>query len=197
MECLLYAMHDDPPVVDALLTHVVDYYVGASARVFEAAAGAIDIFFIGNDFGSQRGPLISRTAFHRFLVPHLERLCRLGHEHHLKVMMHCCGNYAAIIPDMIAAGIDGLQAVQPCGRGMEPERLKEAYGRQMLFNGCIDSHHVLMEGTPDLVRTRTAEVMNIMKPGGGYVLSASHDYILDQTPVENVLAMFDVAREYE
>ena len=39
--------------------------------------------------------------------------------------------------------------------------------------------------------------MDIMKPGGGYVLCASHDYLLDQTPVENVVAMFDVAREYD
>lgn len=196
MENLLYAMHDEPETVDAVLTHLVDYYSGASARVFDAARGAIDIFFIGNDFGSQTGPLISRAAFHRFLFPHLQRLCRLGHDYRLKVMMHCCGNYALLIPDMIDAGLDGLQAVQPCGRGMEPETLKAAYGDKMVFNGCIDSHHVLIKGTPDFVRRRTAEVMRIMKPGGGYILSASHDYILDQTPVENVLAMFDVAREY-
>ena len=35
-----------------------------------------------------------------------------------------------------------------------------------------------------------------MKPGGGYIVSASHDYILEETPVENVLAMFDTAREF-
>jgi uroporphyrinogen decarboxylase len=30
-----------------------------------------------------------------------------------------------------------------------------------------------------------------MHHGGGYILSASHDYLLEETPVENVLAMFD------
>lgn len=196
MEDLLYAMHDEPETVDALLTHIVDYYAGVSARIFDAAADAIDIFFLGNDFGSQTGPLVSRTTFHRFLFPHLQRLCRLGHDFNLKVMMHCCGNYAPLIPYMIEAGLDGVQAVQPCGRGMEPERLKAQYGSRLVFNGCIDSHHVLIDGTPDTVRAQAAEVMRIMKPGGGYVLSASHDYILDQTPVANVLAMFDVARDY-
>jgi uroporphyrinogen decarboxylase len=35
-----------------------------------------------------------------------------------------------------------------------------------------------------------------MMPGGGFVLSASHDKLLEETPVENVLAMFDVPRDY-
>jgi uroporphyrinogen-III decarboxylase len=55
---------------------------------------------------------------------------------------------------------------------------------------------VLIAGTPESVREKTREVLKIMKPGGGYVLSASHDYILEETPVENVLAMFDAGRQY-
>jgi len=35
-----------------------------------------------------------------------------------------------------------------------------------------------------------------MAPGGGYVAGASHDYILPETPLENVLAMFDTIHEY-
>jgi uroporphyrinogen decarboxylase len=38
--------------------------------------------------------------------------------------------------------------------------------------------------------------MEIMKPGGGYILSPSHDYLLEETPVENVLAMYDTALEF-
>jgi uroporphyrinogen decarboxylase len=35
-----------------------------------------------------------------------------------------------------------------------------------------------------------------MKPGGGYVAGASHDAILEETLVENVLAMFDTIQRY-
>ena len=38
--------------------------------------------------------------------------------------------------------------------------------------------------------------MEIMKPGGGFVAGASHDYILEETPVENILTMFDTIQEY-
>ena len=50
---------------------------------------------------------------------------------------------------MIEAGLDGLHAVQPCCRGMDLARLKADYGGQIVFNGAIDSHHVLINGTPE------------------------------------------------
>jgi uroporphyrinogen decarboxylase len=196
METLLLKLYDAPEVVDAVLQHVVDYYVAVSQRIFAAAGDAIDIFFIGNDFGAQTGPLMGEQLFRRFMFPHLQRLCRLGQDHEKKVMMHCCGSYVALMPAMIEAGLDGVQALQPATPDMQPAMLKARFGRQLVFNGCIDSHHVLIEGTPDLVRQRTWEVLKIMAPGGGYILSASHDYLLDETPVENVLAMFDAGAEF-
>ncbi len=196
MENLLLNMHDCPALVDAVLERVVDYYFEVSRRIFDAAAGALDIFFIGNDFGSRMGPLISEAMFRRFIFPHLQRLVRLGHDYGLKVMMHCCGSFVPLIPAMIEAGLDGLQALQPSTRGMEPATLKNLFGDKILFNGCIDSQHVLISGTPELVRETTRRTLEVMKPRGGYVLSASHDWLLEETPVENVVAMFDAAREF-
>jgi uroporphyrinogen decarboxylase len=196
MDVLFLKMYDEPELVDALLQHIVDYYVDVSRRIFDAAASAIDIFFIGNDFGSQRGPLMSEGLFRRFFLPHLERLARLGHDYGLKVMMHCCGGYAPLIPQMIQAGLDGLHAVQPSCDGMDLMTLKRRFGGKLVFNGGIDSHHVLIRGTPEFVRGETRKVLDIMKPGGGYVAGASHDWILEETPIENVLAMFDAIREF-
>ncbi|MCX5642043.1 MAG: hypothetical protein NTY10_02200 [Candidatus Omnitrophica bacterium] len=196
MENLFFKMFDQPELVDALLKHIVDYYAGTSQRIFDASAGAIDIFFIGNDFGGQNGPLIGEELFRRFIAPHLKRLVDLGHDYGLKVMLHCCGGFAPLIPAMIEIGLDGLQSLQPSCSGMEPVRLKTEFGDKITLNGCIDTQHVLMEGTPDSVRAKTREILALMKPGGGYIASPSHDYLLPGTPVENVVAMFDAVREY-
>jgi hypothetical protein len=196
METMYLKLYDEPEVVDAILQHIVDYYAAVSQRMFEAAGDALDIFFIGNDFGGQTGPLMGPELFDRFMLPHLKRLIDLGHQYRLKVQLHCCGGFEPLIPAMIAAGLDGLHAVQPCCGGMDLATLKAKYGEQILFNGAIDSHHVLIEGTPETVRQRTREVLDIMSPGGGYVAGASHDYILEETPVENVVAMFDAVADY-
>lgn len=196
MENLYVRMIEDPETVDAVLGHIVDYYAEVSERIMDAAGDALDIFFIGNDLGSQSGPLVSVDHFRRFLMPHLKRLVDLGHAYNLKVMLHCCGGFEPLIPDMIAIGLDGVHAIQPRCRGMDLRHLKRTYGDQILFNGCIDSHHVLINGTPASIREATREVVEIMMPGGGFVAGASHDSILEETPTENVVAMFDAIREF-
>jgi uroporphyrinogen decarboxylase len=196
MEQLFFKMYDEPELVDALMQHVVDYYAAVSQRIFDAAADAVDVFFIGNDFGGRAGPLLSPAQFDRFMHPHLKRLIDLGHAYKLKVMLHCCGGFEPLLPAMIAAGLDGAHAIQPSCAGMDLRKLKAKYGSRILFNGAIDSHHVLIQGTPQTVRECTRDVLSIMAPGGGYVAGASHDYILEETPVENVVAMFDAVEEF-
>ena len=139
---------------------------------------------------------MSEAMFRRFLLPHLARLVDLGHAYQLKVMMHCCGGFAELIPALVEIGLDGVHAIQPCCRGMDLAKLKADFGQKILFNGAIDSHHVLIEGTPRSVREDARRVLEIMKPGGGYIAGASHDTILEETPVENVLAMFDAIQEF-
>ncbi len=134
-EKLSYLMYDDPELVDALLQHLVDYYFAVSNKIFEAAGDAIDIFFIGNDFGGQTGPLIGEKLFRRFFVPHLKRLADLGHDYGLKVLMHCCGGFAPLIPAMIEAGLDGVQALQPTCQGMDPADLKAEFGDSIVLMG--------------------------------------------------------------
>ena len=196
MESLYLKMYDEPEVIDTVMTRLVDYYAEVNRRIFDAAADAIDIFFIGNDLGSQTGPLLGEALFRRFVLPHIKRLVDLGHDYRLKVMMHCCGGFAPLIPAMIKIELDALHAIQPSCAGMNLRELKVNYGNKIVFNGAIDSHHVLINGTPDFVREKTRETLEIMKPGGGYIAGASHDSILEETPVENVLAMFDAIREF-
>ena len=151
MENMMILMYEDPDIVHAVISHVTDFYYELSKRVFEAARGAIDIFFIGNDLGSQTGPLIGEGLFREFICPYLKRLTDLGKEYGLPTMMHCCGSYTQLMPALIENGISAVQSLQPITREMQP--------------------------------------------GGGYILSPSHDYLLEETPVENVLAMYDTCLE--
>jgi len=196
MENLYLKMYDEPELVDALMTHLVDFYVASSRTIFDEAGDLIDIFFVGNDLGSQTGPLLGPEAFERFILPHLRRLIDLGHDYGLKVQMHCCGGFEPLIPALIGAKLDALHAVQCSCHGMDLRALKAAYGARMVFNGGIDSHRVLIAGSPASVREDTRRALEIMKPGGGFVAGASHDWILPETPVNNMVAMADAVREF-
>jgi len=195
-EALYYLMYDTSDVARAIFEKITDYYFRVSSNIFEAAGDMIDIFFIGNDLGGQTGPLLGIDLFEKFILPSLKRLIDLGHRYGLKVMLHCCGGFRPLIPSMIQAGLDALHALQPYCGGMEPAGLKRDFGERIVLNGAIDSQSVLIEGNPDYVRQETMRTLNILSPGGGYIAGASHDYILEETPLENVLAMFDTIQEY-
>ena len=195
MEELFINMYTEPEIVTSVFEHLVDYYYEVNKIVFEDAAESIDIFFLGNDFGSQNGPLIGLDIFDKYVTPGLKKLSTLAHSYGLKVMLHCCGGYEPLMSSMITSGIDALQSLQPDAFGMDPQTLKNTYGDKVILNGGIDSHHVLIDGTPELTVQATKEAMAILKPKGNYILSPSHDYLLEETPVENILAMYDTAKE--
>jgi uroporphyrinogen-III decarboxylase len=93
--------------------------------------------------------------------------------------------------------MDGLHALQPDAAGMDPAGLKRDFGKEIVLNGAIDSHYVLINGeSPWRVKEQTKEILDIMMPGGRYIGGASHDTILEETPLENVLAMMDAIDEY-
>lgn len=197
MENLFLKMYDDPEAVDAVFQHVTDFYIESSRRIFDVAADDIDVFFIGNDFGSQTGPLLSVELFERFVLPHLKRLIDLGHHYDLYVQLHCCGGIEPLFPSMITAGLDALHAIQNSCHGMDLKTLKTRYGKKVVLNGGIDSHHVLIDGeSPAYVREATRQALDILMPGGGFIAGASHDSILEETPLKNVLAMFDAIQEF-
>lgn len=196
MEHLFISMYMDPKLVQYTIDKIMDYYMEVNTRILEESADLIDIFFIGNDFGSNTGPLLDVDLFDRFIAPQLTRLAELGHRYDLKVMMHCCGGFRELIPSMIDVGLDGLHAIQPSCHGMDLKELKTEFGNHIVFNGCIDSNNTLIKGTPDQVQVDTKRVLDIMKPGGGFIAGASHDFVLEETPVENVMTMFETIKSY-
>lgn len=192
---LIYQMYDNPDIVDAVLQYTADYYLEVSRRIFEASGDAIDIYFIGNDLGAQTGPLVSPHLFRRFVSPQLKRFVDLGHKYGKFVILHTDGSMRLLIPDLIAIGLDGMQSVQPFCTGMELDGLKRDFGDDFSFFGCIDTQ-ALIETTPEGARQLTIDVLETMMPGGGFIASPSHDYLLPETPVENVIIMYETIREY-
>lgn len=78
---------------------------------------------------------------------------------------------------------------------MEPERLKGEFGDRISFWGGIDSHRVLPWGTKEEVKEEVYRIIHTLGPGGGYILNSVHN-IQHNVPIENLIAMFEAAREY-
>ena len=196
LETIACLMYDDPVFVETMLHRIVDYYVSLNTRVFEEAGDLIDVVFIRNDFGTQTGPLIGVEHFDRFVSPCIRRLIDVAHRYDIRVMFHSSGGIRPLLPSLLATGIDALHALQPDCPGMQPAVIKREYGDRVVLSGGIDARGVLLQGSPQEVRTDVLEILDALAPGGGYLASPSTDAITGDVPVANVLAMYDAIDEW-
>lgn len=179
----------NPEFVETYHAKITDFYVEFTDRLLAAADGMIDIVCMQDDFGAQRGPMISLEMFRRLHKPCLKRVFDVAHRHDVKAMMHSCGASFDFIGDFIEMGTDILDPIQTTAEGMEPVRLKREFGNAISFHGGIDTQRILVKGGPDDVRRHIDELIEGFD-GAGYILAPAH-YIQADAPFENVLAIFE------
>lgn len=184
----------EPEFIKTLVDRMTDMYLELNDAVFSALKGELDIWFFGNDFGSQESLLMSPAMWEEFFFENMKRLCDLAHSYGLKTMMHSCGAIRPIIPRLIQAGVDILDPVQVSANGMVPEELKEEFGGQIVFHGGIDTQNILPFGSQDEVRAHVRETVAAFAKDGGYIFAPSQ-ILGPDIPVENIAAMYDEIRK--
>jgi uroporphyrinogen-III decarboxylase len=168
------------------------------ARLSAVVGDAVDCVFVcGTDFGTQTSSFCSPETFRRLYAPYYRRVNDWIHSHtSWKTMKHSCGAVEPFIADFIACGFDILNPVQCSALGMEPQALKQRYGKDIVFwGGGVDTQRTLPFGTPDEVRAQVLERCKVFAPGGGFVFNTIHN-IQAGTPVTNIIAMLEGVREF-
>jgi uroporphyrinogen decarboxylase len=191
----LMDLRTQPEIAEAISSRVEAYYRGRALRVLAAAGGQIDMIGSGGDVGTQRGMMLNPDLWRRHIKPYTGRLIRSFKDMGLKTFYHSCGSIVPIIPDLIEVGLDVLDPIQVSAAGMQPAALFAAFGDRLSFHGAIDEQELLPHGTPAQVYAETRRTIDILGRNGGYIVMAAHN-LQGDTPVENILAMFDAARAY-
>jgi len=151
----------------------------------------------GTDFGTQRSEFISPDMYREFYKPYHKKLNDWVHRNtSWKTFYHTCGSNVRLLDDFVEAGVDIINPVQCSAAGMDPVFLKEKYGGKLVFWGAgVDTQNTLPFGSPEEVKAEVMERLRIFAPGGGFVFNTIHN-IQWQTPVENIIAMFEAIKEF-
>jgi uroporphyrinogen decarboxylase len=181
-----------PAMAECILEHIGSYYLAYNERVFQAAEGTIDIFFMGDDMGTQTGLWVSPKMYRRFFKERFRKYNDLAHRFGMKTMYHTCGNVTKLVPDFIDCGLDILQSLQPAA--MDLASLKREYGKHLTFQGGVDIQDVMPKGTPDEVDAHVKHRVELLGPGG-YIFGTAHN-LLPDVPTENALALFAAYQRY-
>ena len=173
----------------------VSFQLGYLERLLDHGKDEIDFVWLGEDLGTQRGPLISLELYRKMLKPIHKQFCDLAAAYHLPVQVHTCGSSSWAYEDFIEIGVRGVDTLQPEAVNMSPKYLADHFGGRLTFRGCISTAGPLAFGSPGDVETVCRETLAIMMVHRGYHFAPTHQ-IQDNTPVENVIAMYQTAHQY-
>ena len=175
----------DPVLSETILDIPFRYHLAVASRLVEMG---VDMIWIGDDFGTQSGMLISPRIWRQLFKPRMAHFISTLKtiNPQIKVAYHSDGNIEKIIPDLIEIGLDVLNPIQPAC--MDPAKLKRDYGDKLCFWGSIDEQFTLPFATPEQVRQQIQERLETVAYDGGLILAPTHHVQLD-TPLENFWAM--------
>ncbi len=195
MEQVFVDLITDDPAGILLIDRFIDLQLEITYRTLEKVGKSIDFMWIGEDLGTQIAPLISMDILKSQILPRHKKFIDLANSYNIPVMIHTCGSSSWAYEEYIKIGLKGVDTLQPEATNMAPEYLKKTFGGRLFFHGCISTTGSVSFGTPDDVIADVRKTLDIMMPGGGYCFAPTHS-LQDNTPLENVIAMYQEAHSY-
>ena len=178
----------DPDFVRAFFDKILAIQLAVIDQYYAVLGPYIDLTTSGDDFGSQNGPLLSPRMFRKLIAPYFSaRIKRTKALAHCYYWHHTCGSVVKLLDHIKECGVDLLNPIQTSAAGMEPQSLKERFGRQIVFWGAVDIQHFLRRATTKEIPAHIDELISVLGESGGYVMAPAHE-IQDDVPPENIVA---------
>ncbi len=187
-----YAIYDAPGELERIMETLSDNCAAITEALTDAQL--CPMFFIGDDFAYKGKLLFSPKYLRKTFIPMLKRCCEIVHDKGQKVIFHSDGYVNDILDDMLDAGIDGLNPIEPLA-GMDIGDIKKRYGRNLVLVGNVDCSVTLPLGSVEDVIRATKDCIKAASVGGGHFIGSSSE-ITPSTPVENIFAFYDTCREF-
>jgi len=192
VEGALIGMVDDPEWVRDMVNTYTDAIIN-HWEVLLSEEGLPDAIFYYDDMGFKGRPFMSPDMYREIMKPGHVRLFDFAHSKGLPVILHSCGCIKPLLPDLIDAGIDCLQAIE-YKAGMDLVELFHEFGDKISFFGGIDARALTANDRDWIERELQAKIPPIINNGGGYILRSDHS-IPPQVDYETLKFFFERGRE--
>lgn len=163
------------------------------AKIF-AEQGA-DIIGLGDDIGMQETIMMPMEMYQQWLKPRLKRVIDAAKSVNPDILIsyHSCGYVEPFIPELIEAGVDILNPIQP--ECMDFKDIFEKYQGKIAFNGTIGTQKLMPFGTPEEVKAEVKRNLDIAGPNGALFCCPTH-LLEPEVPWENIEAYAQACNDY-
>ena len=191
-EQFLIDMVEQPAWAECMLERI---FQGNLIKARAAAQAGVDLLRCGDDVASQKALMFTKKSWQKMM---LSRWAKLWAEvkaisPNTRIWYHSDGNITDIVGDLIEAGVDILNPVQP--ECLDLDALHRRYGKRLTFDGTIGTQSTMPWGKPADVRARVKEVITKYGKHGGLIISPTH-VLEPEVPLENIDALFAAVKEF-
>lgn len=177
LQRLPYAVFDQPEFVAEILDTIAAWN---RTRMEVLLKAGIDLFIKRTWY--ENCDNFTPRHFRKFIQPILAADAALAHRHGAKFGIMMTSNCMALLDDIREAGVDAIMGVDPAQWDLQVAR--EKLGGKLCLWGGVNGHLTVEMGEPQAVRAEVRRAMEMLAPGGGFVLS----------PVDNVREYTPIAR---
>ncbi len=171
-EHMLVGMALDPGWIREMAGQLTDLTIGMWEILF-SEEGLPDGVFFFEDMGFKEKPFMSPAMYRELILPEHRRTIQWVHERGLRVIMHSCGFIEPLVPGMIEAGVDMLQAME-VKAGVDMPRLNRLYGDRLGFFGNIDIREIAGNDRSRIDAELERKIVPLLASGTPYILSSDH-----------------------
>ena len=181
-----------PAWAECLLQRLADQN---RVRALAAARAGANWIRCGDDVANQKALMFAPETWRKLVHSRWASIWAEVKSIHpgAKIWYHSDGNVLDIVGEMVEAGLDILNPVQP--ECLDADEVHRRFGKRLTLDGCIGTQSTMPWGTPSDVRARVKEVIDRYGRDGGLMLAPTH-VLEPEVPLANIDAFADAAREY-
>ena len=184
-------LYEDLPLVKEIIKRIGEEVLKQTEKIL--SYDSIGAMCFQDDIAYTSGPIISIPMLRELFFPWLAEIASLCHSQGRQLIYHTDGNATPLMPDIVGAGVDAFQAIEP--KAMDIVAIKQAYGGRLALMGNLDLGYTLTRGTPQEVEEAVKYLLKHIAPGGGFLLGSCNS-ITNYVPLENFKTMMRATLEY-
>lgn len=191
-EPFLMDMMDRPEWAQCLLDRIAEQ---ARIRAVAFAKAGVDIIRCGDDVANQNALMFQPDQWRRMMHSRWAATWKEVKSISSRSMIwyHSDGNILDIVGDLVDAGLDILNPLQP--ECLDIDAVHRRFGKHLSFDGCMGTQSTMPFGTPDAVRARVKEIIDKYGRNGGLFISPTH-VLEPEVPLANIDAFAEACRQY-
>jgi uroporphyrinogen decarboxylase len=134
-----------------------------------------DLLWLADDIGAEHKMMLSPETFREMIKPKMAYMISelKKRNKNIKMAFHSDGFIEPVIDDLIDAGVDLLNPIQP--ESMDPAQIKKRYGKNISLWGTVSTQLTLPFKSAKEVEAEVRDRIKTCGPGGGFLIAPTHN----------------------